>query len=173
MQIVDLVTHKLRLNTYWEDYYRFGFYRRDMPWSEKALYLGDYSSYYWPWEFNSLKFDRLFIRKTLHKAVLDYEGLPTSRILMKAGHLYPINSADKFAAELAKIEQPFVTKLDGGGGGLMNMMFEPEQGRYRGAGGLVAQVISGNAMSRSSAPAFSSRKRWRITRYWPRFTRLR
>lgn len=131
LQIIDLLTHKFKLNTYWEDYYRFGFYRRDMPWSEKALYVGDYSSYYWPWEFNTLKFDRLFIRKSLHKAVLHYEGLPTSRILLKAGHVYPISSADKFAAELAKIDRPFVTKLDGGGGGLLNMTFTPEQGKYR------------------------------------------
>jgi hypothetical protein len=137
MQIVDLITHKFKLNTHWEDYYRFGFYRPGMPWSEKALYIGDFSSYYWPWESNSLKFDRLFVRKTLHKAVLAYEGLPTSQILMKAGHDYTINTAAKFSEELAKITQPFVTKIDGGGGGLLNMLFFPEQGKYRSSDGLV------------------------------------
>lgn len=137
MQIVDLVTHSLRLNTHWEDYYRFGFYRGDMPWSKKSLYVGDMRSYYWPWENNSLKFDRLFIRKTLHKPVLASEGLPTSRILMKAGALYPINTAEKFATELAKVDRPFVTKLDGGGGGTLNMSFSPEQSKYRSRDGLV------------------------------------
>ena len=131
MQLVDLVAHKIRLNTYWEDYYRFGFYRKDMSWSEKALYVGDRCSYYWPWEGNSLKFDTLFIRKTLHKPVLAADGLPTSRILMKAGRHYAIDSSEKFAAELAKVDRPFVTKLDGGGAGQMNMSFVPEQGGYR------------------------------------------
>jgi len=48
MQVLDLVAHKLNLNTHWEDYYRFGLYRQDMPWSEKALYVSDYGSYHWP-----------------------------------------------------------------------------------------------------------------------------
>jgi hypothetical protein len=43
MQVLHLVAHKLNLNTHWEDYYRFGLYRQDMPWSEKALYVSDYS----------------------------------------------------------------------------------------------------------------------------------
>lgn len=137
MQLFDLVSHKWKINTHWEDYYRFGFYKSDMPWSEKVLYLGDYSSYYWPWENNSLKFDRLFIRKTLHKPVLASEGLPTTRILLKAGPMYAVNTPEKFAEELAKIDQPFVTKIDGGGGGLLNMSFSPEVGKYRSSEGLL------------------------------------
>jgi hypothetical protein len=137
MQLVDLITHKIRINTHWEDYYRFGFYKRNMTWSDKVLYIGDFSSYYWPWENNSLKFDSLFIQKTLHKPVLAAEGLPTTRILLKAGPMYTINTVEKFADELAKVEQPFVTKIDGGGGGMFNMSFVPEGGKYRSSDGLV------------------------------------
>lgn len=85
MQAMDLIAHKLKLNTHWEDYYRHGFYRQDMPWSEKALYVSDYGSYHWPWEGNSLKFDRLFIRRSLWKSVVAAEGLPTPRMLLNAG----------------------------------------------------------------------------------------
>ena len=131
MQVFDLFFHKLKINTFWEDYYRFGFYRKEMPWSEKVLYVGDESSYYWPWQGNSLKFDRLFIRKTLHKPILEAAGIPTSRILIKAGLDYAINTKAKFSAALAEIHQPFVTKLDGGGGGMLNMSFVPENGHYR------------------------------------------
>ena len=52
MQFVDLVIHKLKLNTHWEDYYKFGFYRRSLPWSEKALYVNNMGSFYWPCEGN-------------------------------------------------------------------------------------------------------------------------
>lgn len=130
MQAVDLVTHKLKLNIHWEDYYRHGYYRQDMPWSEKALYLGDRGSYYWPWEGNSLKFDRLFIRKSLQKSVLTAEGLPTPRMLLKAGSDYAINTAEKLAAELARIDVPFLTKFDGGGSGFLNLAFKPVDGGF-------------------------------------------
>ena len=131
MQCIDLALHKLKLNTHWEDYYRFGFYRRDLPWSEKALYVSDKGSYYWPWEGNSLKFDRLFIRKTLHKSVLVAEGHPTPRFIMKVGTQYPINTAVRFSTELEGVDKPFVTKFDGGGSGVLNLAFEPEQGKFR------------------------------------------
>jgi hypothetical protein len=129
MQAVDLVVHKLKLNTHWEDYYRYGFYSRDKSWSDKALYVSDKGSYYWPWEGNSLKFDRLFIRKSLQKSVLVAEGLPTPRMLLKAGSTYAVNSAEKLASELARIDVPFLTKFEGGGSGVLNLAFEPANGQ--------------------------------------------
>ena len=130
-QAIDLVTHKLRLNTHWEDYYRFGFYRRDMPWSEKELYLSDHGSYYWHWEGNSLKFDRLFIRKSMQNSVLAAEGIRTPQMFFKAGTDCAVNNAEALGAELAKIDVPFLTKFDGGGGGARNLAFEPEEGGFR------------------------------------------
>ena len=131
MQAWDLVAHKLKLNAYWEDYYRFGFYRQDMTWSEKALYVSDHGSYYWPWEGNSLKFDRLFIRKSLQKSVVAVEGLPTPRMLLKAGSDYAIDTPEKLASELARVDVPFLTKFDGGGSGVLNLAFEPVDGKIR------------------------------------------
>ena len=126
MQAMDLITHKLKLNTHWEDYYRYGFYRQDVSWPEKALYVSDKGSCFWPWEGNSLKFDRLFIRKSLQKSVLVAEGLPTPRMLLKAGTDYAVNTPEKLACELAQVDVPFLTKFDGGGSGVMNLAFEPE-----------------------------------------------
>ena len=131
MQAIDLIAHKLRLNTHWEDYYRYGFFRQDVTWPEKALYLSDKGSHYWPWEGNSLKFDRLFIRKSLQKSVLAAEGLATPRMLLKAGSNYAIDTAEKLASELARVDVPFLTKFDGGGSGAMNLAFEPEDGAFR------------------------------------------
>ncbi len=131
MQAVDIITHKMKLNTHWEDYYRYGFFRQDKTWPEKALYISDKGSYYWPWEGNSLKFDRLFIRKSLQKSVVAAEGLPTPRMLLKAGSNYAVDTAEKLAAELARIDVPFLTKFDGGGSGVMNLAFEPVDGEIR------------------------------------------
>ena len=130
-QVLDLVVHKHKLNIHWEDYYRYGFYRRDMPWPEKSLYLGDHGSYYWPWEGNSLKFDRLFIRKSLQKGVLIAEGVPTPRMFLKAGSTYAVNNAEKLAEELAQIDVPFLTKFDGGGSGVLNLAFKREGSVFR------------------------------------------
>lgn len=131
MQLADFVVHKWKLNVNWDYYYLFGFYRRDLPWSEKALYVNFGGSYYFPWEGNSLKYDRLFIRKSLQKAVLVAEGLATPRLLMKVGLQYAINTEEAFAAELGKIDRPFITKFDGGGSGVLNLAFEPDNGKFR------------------------------------------
>ncbi len=130
-QLVDLVIYKLKIHTYWEDYYNFGFYRGDKSWAERALYVGYSGSRYWPWEGNSLKFDRLFIRKTLQKSVLIAHGLPTPKFIMKCGEHYAINTREKFAREMEKISVPIVTKFDGGGGGVGNYSLKPEAGRFR------------------------------------------
>ncbi len=130
-QLLDLVVHKQKLNIHWENYYRFGFYRKGLTWGEKALYLGDEGSYYWPWEANSLKFDRLFIRKSLQKSILIAEGLPTPRMVLKAGSSYAVNSAAKLASALAGVDMPFLTKFDGGGSGARILAFERDAGRFR------------------------------------------
>ncbi|MGI9262376.1 MAG: sugar-transfer associated ATP-grasp domain-containing protein [Woeseiaceae bacterium] len=137
MQLLDLITHKLKINTHWEDYYRFGFYRQDKSWAERALYLSDSGSRYWPWEGNSLKFDAMFIRKSLQKSVAIAHDLPTTPFLMKVGKYYPINSKEKFAAELAKISVPMILKIDGGMRGAGIHLIEPDSGKYLHKGELV------------------------------------
>jgi len=57
-QIIDVAHHKLRINTSFEDYYLYDFYKSGKSWEEKSLYIGASGSRYWPCESNSLKFDR-------------------------------------------------------------------------------------------------------------------
>jgi len=117
MQIPDVVRHKLKINTTWDDYYRFGFYKSDKSWEDKSLYIGNLGSRYWPHEGNSLKFDRLFAIRSLQKSVLQSAGLPTPELIMKVGRDYPIDTLEKFTAEMKNVSVPVLTKFDGGGGG--------------------------------------------------------
>ena len=130
MQLIDLVIHKLRINTYWEDYYRFGFYRRDKSWDERALYLGQHCSKYWPWEGNSRRFDALFIRKSLQKSIATAHGLPAPKTFMKVGKYYPIQEEETFEAALSEVTVPFILKIDGGMRGMAIHLFEPDSGGY-------------------------------------------
>jgi len=117
-QIFELIQHKLKINTSFADYYRFGFYRDSLSWEEKSLYLGPNGSRYWPFEGNSLKYDRLFVVKSIQKALLIGFGLPTSRMLFKVGADYPINTLEKFRNALLEVRCGIVTKFAGGGSGI-------------------------------------------------------
>ena len=77
-QLIELVRHKLKINTSFRDYYRFGFYKSDESWVEKSLYLGPHGSRYWPLEGNSLKFDSVFAIKSVQKSLL-MTNSPTPR----------------------------------------------------------------------------------------------
>jgi hypothetical protein len=116
-QVYELFEHKFRINTSFRDYYRFGFYKSDESWTEKSMYLGPHGSRYWPFEGNSLRYDRLFVIKSMQKCILMGAGLPTPRLLLKVGAEYPVNSLEKFREALEQIDIPVVTKFDGGGGG--------------------------------------------------------
>ena len=131
MQLWDLVLHKIKINTHWEDYYRFEFYRNDKSWQEKSLYIGELGSRYWPWEGNSRKFDSLFVRKSLQKSVAIAHDLPTPRLLMKVGKYYPINSKRAFVDELQKLSGSFILKVDGGMQGSAIHLFEKVGGALR------------------------------------------
>lgn len=131
MQLMDIIEHKLRINSRWEDYYRFGFYRRNLSWDERKLYVGYYGSHFYPWEGNSLKFDRVFQLKSLQKAILTAHGIATPRLVTKAGTQYPVDTPDKLRAVMSDIDRPVVTKFDGGGGGVGVHCLQPENGHFR------------------------------------------
>jgi len=129
-QIIDLIRHKLKINTNFRDYYRFEFYKSDASMEEKSLYLGPNGSRYWPFEGNSLYFDRLFVIKSLQKSLLMGAELPTPKMLFKVGQKYPINTLDKFAAALRQIKVPILTKFDGGGGGVDIFALDPAENGF-------------------------------------------
>ena len=131
MQLFDLIHHKFKINTHWEDYYRFGFYRGDKSWSERSRYVGYKGSRYWPWEGNSLRFDRLFLLKSLQKYILVANNLPTPPLLMIVGLDYAINTIDLFRTAMADVDRPVMTKFDGGGSGVGIYSIAPEDGAFR------------------------------------------
>lgn len=131
MQLFDLIHHKFKINTHWESYYRFGFYRGDKSWDERSRYVAYAGSRYWPWEGNSLKFDRLFLLKSLQKSILVANNLPTPPLLMRVGRDYAINTIDHFRAAMADVDRPVMTKFDGGGSGVGIYSIVPEGGSFR------------------------------------------
>ena len=52
-------------------------------------------------------------------------------MLLKPGSHFAINTAEKFASELARVDVPFLTKFDGGGSEFMDLAFEPVDGEIR------------------------------------------
>ena len=130
MQLFDLLNHKLRINSHWEDYYRFGLFRQDLSWEQRSLYVGYQGSRYFPWEGNSLKFDRLFQLKSLQKAVLAAHGIATPALIAKVGKQYSVDCVEKLRAVLADIDVPVVCKFDGGGSGVGIFCLEPRNGHF-------------------------------------------
>jgi hypothetical protein len=124
---VDIAAHKLRINTTWDDYYRFRFYDGKKTWAEKSLYIGERGSRYWPQEGNSLKFERIFALRTIQKSIMLAAGLPTPEIVLKAGRNCRVNSLSKFASEMSKIKFPVLTKSDGGAQGMGIYALHPDK----------------------------------------------
>jgi hypothetical protein len=98
LQITDLVWHKLKINTYPSDYYRFQFYRKDKTWDEKGWYLGRMGSLYWPFDSIFLKDMALMTNKYIHKHFLMGLGLPTPELLASVGRHYGVCTLDQLKA---------------------------------------------------------------------------
>jgi hypothetical protein len=129
MQLLDVLMHKLKINSHWEDYYRFGFFRQDLSWEQRSLYVGYLGSRYFPWEGNSLRFDHVFQLKSLQKTILKGNGIATPPLVAKVGIDHKINSLEKLRTVLSGIDVPVVSKFDGGGSGVGIFCLEPRNGQ--------------------------------------------
>lgn len=142
MQLVDLVVHRLLFNLKRWDYYNLKLYRRDIAWRDRPLYVGFHGSTYWPWEGNSLKFERMFACKGMQKAILTGLGLPTPGVLARVGHHCPIDSRDKFLEFMRQLDRPVATKPEGSLGGDDVMVLQPTpDGFRRGSDVLTAEDV--------------------------------
>ena len=77
-QLLDIIFHKIVINSSPIDYYRYEIYKRKQTWTEKSYYLGKRGSKYYPWEKNYIKFVPLFDNKFIFKTLLEGMGLITS-----------------------------------------------------------------------------------------------
>ena len=133
-QVYELIAHKIRINTCFRDYYRYGFYKGNLSWEEKSMYLGPNGSKYWPFEGNSLRYDTMFVVKSIQKALIMGSGLPTPRLLLKVGSDYPINSIESFREQFAAIDVSMVCKFDGGGGGADIFLLDRDENGFNANG---------------------------------------
>lgn len=109
-QIVDLFTHKLRLNIAPYDYYAFEFYKSDKTWDEKSRYVGRHGSVYWPFENNALRYNALFTNKYIEKLLLKGAGLPTAPLLAIVGDNGDIRSREELGEFLRRQPRDVVLK---------------------------------------------------------------
>ena len=130
-QLSDLLVHKLKVNIGPADYYDLQLYEDRWTWEEKSRCLGYNGSRYWPYEGNSLKFERLFSRKGMQKALMQGLGLPTPKLLALVGSDYPVSTLDGFRSLLGGIDTAFVIKPDGSLGGDDVMVLRPDGNGYR------------------------------------------
>jgi hypothetical protein len=109
-QLVDLVTHKVKLNLAPYDYYAFEFYKGGKTWDEKIRYVGRRGSAYWPFENNPLRYNALFTNKYIEKLLLKGAGLPTAPLLAVVGANGDLTSEAQLAGFLERLAQDVVLK---------------------------------------------------------------
>jgi hypothetical protein len=147
-QLVDLVLHKIRINTSPIDYYRFAFYEGKRSWSEKARYVGKRGSQYYPYQRNAVRYTALFLNKVIFKAVLGGFQLPQPRLVATIGPSQEIRTREAFAKFLSAYagDLDLVLKPILGSGGRNVRMLSRDAGGLRANGELTSSDALWNAM---------------------------
>ncbi len=110
LQIVDVIIHKLFINTNPVDYYRYEFYQGTKTWREKTYYIGKSGSLYFPYEKNQIKYIPILDNKFLFKTMIHAFNLPQPRLLSTIGETYEIDTAEKFYSFLSSIDFDILIK---------------------------------------------------------------
>ena len=123
LQIIDIIWHKLKINTHPADYYLYEFYKGGKSWDEKKGYIGRYGSYYWPYETIALKDMIVLTNKYIQKHILRGMGLPAPELLATAGQDYTIRSHEGLKSHLAAWNFDIVIKpISSTGGANVNLL---------------------------------------------------
>jgi hypothetical protein len=110
LQLIDLITHKVKINIAPQDYYAFEFYKGDKTWDEKSRYVGRHGSSYWPFENNPLRYNLLFTHKYVEKLMLKGAGLPTAQPLAVVGVNGDIRTEEQLRDFLQRLPHDVVVK---------------------------------------------------------------
>lgn len=129
-QILDVIWHKLKINSHPSDYYRCEFYKRDKSWQEKRRYIGRLGSYYWPYESILLKDMILLTNKYIHKHMLLGMGLPTPELLATVGKEYDVRSCVDLKNCLKSWHFDIVIKPISSTGGINVIVLSWDDGRF-------------------------------------------
>jgi hypothetical protein len=135
LQVIDVIWHKLKINTYPSDYYRFAFYKRDESWQERRRYIGRLGSYYWPYASILLKDMILLTNKYIHKHMLLGMGLPTPELLATAGKDYEVRGCDDLKRCLESWHFDIIIKPISSMGGRDVIVLRWDDGRFLGRRG--------------------------------------
>lgn len=116
-QIMDIIQHKLRINTSPRDYYKYGFYAGGKTWEQKSRYVGRTGSRYWPFENNYFKYTVTLSDKYVQKTLIHGFGLPTSKLITSIGEIYEIRTQGQLNSFLDEVNSDIALKpIDGAGG---------------------------------------------------------
>lgn len=129
-QMLDLIIHKVKINTSLPDYYNFGFYKVKGQWEEKSRYVGRRGSRYWPYENNELRYNALFTRKYLLKALLRGFGLPTPKLLATIGLGFEITNRKELDAFLDTLASDIAIKPNSGSWGTNVLVLRNDNGHF-------------------------------------------
>ncbi|HEX7236363.1 MAG TPA: sugar-transfer associated ATP-grasp domain-containing protein [Gammaproteobacteria bacterium] len=138
-QLIDLVTHKMKLNLAPYDYYAFEFYKGGKTWDEKSRYVGKHGSAYWPYEMNALRYNLLFTHKYIEKLMLKGAGLPTAQLLALVGENGDVRTEPQLRELLKSLPHDVVVKPVSGTHG-RNVLVLSRSGAELRAGGKACSV---------------------------------
>ncbi len=134
-QILDVIWHKLRINTHPADYYLFEFYKRGKSWEEKKRYIGRYGSCYWPYDSITLKDMIVLTNKYIQKHMLLGLGLPTPELLAAAGKDFAVRNRDDLMTCLQSWNFDIIIKPISSTRGANVVVLHWNNGRFQGKEG--------------------------------------
>ena len=107
---LDVILHKLLINTYPGDYFKFEFYKNEKSLEEKSRYVSQHGSMYYPHGNNLLKYNVIFINKYIQKAILRHFQLPTTTLITTIGKKLEISDRVSLNRFLDIFEKDIVIK---------------------------------------------------------------
>jgi hypothetical protein len=127
--IIDIIFHKLYINTDPRDYFLYKFYLNDKSMKEKSRFTSLRGSRYFPHGNNSLKYNIIFTNKLIQKAIFHFFKLPTPELLTTIGDNYEIREQSQLNNFLTAIERDIVIKQISGthGDGFLSLSRKGEQ----------------------------------------------
>lgn len=131
LQVLEIIHHKIRINTSPIDYYRYEFYKGDKSWDKKCRYIGKRGSNYYPYQSNAVQYISLFDNKYIFSNMLSGFGLPHPKLLATIGKNYELKMFSQFSRFMSMTKCDMVLKpLDGSGGkGIIVLLYESDHHR--------------------------------------------
>ena len=135
LQFLDIIWHKLKINTHPADYYLFEFYKKGKNWEEKKRYISRYGSYYWPYASIFLKDMSVLTNKYINKHMLIGMGLPTPELLAVVGKDYEVRDRDDLRIRMKTWNFDLIIKPISSAGGVDVLGLTWNNGQFLGEKG--------------------------------------